>query len=101
MGTPSAYIFELEDLLIEPSELNEELSDEISIIADDAILDCSDIDEESQNLYKDFLTGDADALVMDSCADVTDMQWFKDSFSGKKACSLEQIMDEFDENEGS
>lgn len=90
----------LEDLLIEPSELNEELSDEISIIADDAILDYSDIDEESQNLYKDFLTGDADALVMDSCADVTDMQWFKDSFSGKKACSLEQIMDEFDENEG-
>jgi len=88
----------LEDLLIEPSELNEELSDEISIIADDALLDYSDIDEESRNLYKDFLTGDADALVMDSCADATDMQWFKDSFSGKKACSLEQIMDGFDEN---
>ena len=90
----------LEDLLLEPSELNEELSDEISIIADDAILDYSDIDEESRNLYKDFLTGDADALVMDSCADATDMQWFKDSFSGKKACNLEQIMDEFNENEG-
>ncbi len=75
-----------DDFLVEStSKLNEEIEEGISITVDASILDYSDIDDESRNLYKSFLTNDNKATVMNTCVDTTNNEWFKDNFAKGKS----------------
>ena len=47
------------------SKLNETFGNNISITVDDSLLDYSDIDEETKNLYGEFLKGQVSATVKD------------------------------------
>ena len=73
------------------SDLNEELSDGGSITVDDSVLDYSDIDPQTKNMYKAFLGNETDAIIMSSCIDTTNDKWFSTAFSEGKKCSIKEI----------
>ena len=88
-----------DDLMIESkSKLNEVIYD-ISITVDDSTLDYSDIDDESKELYKAFMTGDVNATVMNTCPDTTNSEWFKDNFVKGNSYNIQQIIDKCAEAE--
>ena len=72
--------------------LNETVAENIEINIDSAVYDYSDIDEESKQLYRDFLEGNATAIFKENDADVTENNWFSGLFHTGDSYSLEDIV---------
>lgn len=72
--------------------LNETVAENIEINIDSAVYDYSDIDEESKQLYRDFLEGNATAIFKENDADVTENNWFSELFHTGDSYSLEDIV---------
>ena len=70
---------------------NEKISDDIEISFSDSQLDYSDIDEESRQLYRDFLEGKITAVFKDSESDTTESISIKDYLIPGSSYSFEDI----------
>lgn len=94
----------LEELIPEnsASELNEAVSDDIEITVCDSVLDYSDIDEESRQLYRDFLAGNATAIYKDQESDTSENKIFKSSLKQGNSYSFDELKEVYlNENENS
>lgn len=93
---------ELEDLIpmSSASELNETVSDDIEITVNNSMLDYSDIDEESKQLYRDYLEGNATAIYKDPESDTSENKIFKENLKQGKSYSFGDLKDIYlNENE--
>lgn len=76
------------------SKLNETFGNNISITVDDSLLDYSDIDEETKNLYREFLKGQVSATVKDTYIDDSFWNWFGDDFHKGNSYNIQQIIEQ-------
>lgn len=76
------------------SKLNETFGNNISITVDDSLLDYSDIDEETKNLYREFLKGQVSATVKDTYIDDSFWNWFSDDFHKGNSYNIQQIIEQ-------
>lgn len=93
---------ELEDLIptSSASELNETVSDDIEITVNGSLLDYSDIDEESKQLYRDYLEGNATAIYKNPESDTSEDKIFKSNLKQGKSYSFDDLKDIYlNENE--